>query len=191
MPDSSGLRFFSVEDITQNYRILTLVVLVGEKKAWQHKGHQAREAYTIEKTQQDARKSLGLSICLLQIRTFGGFFAIIPLTESRKAEKAGAEAPLLIGQDAGLKPRSSTGSCSAGRRTITLTYSKRLSFFLAFGRQKPGESRLRLFLDQEIGAALYNRRLKQLYLAGRRSPCLFSAVSDRMIRHACCSTDPI
>ena len=54
MPDSSGLRFFSVEDITQNYRILTLVALAGKKKAWQHQVRQAREAYTIEKTQQNA-----------------------------------------------------------------------------------------------------------------------------------------
>jgi hypothetical protein len=80
MPDSSGLRFFSVEDITQNYRILTPVALAGKKKAWQHQVRQAREAYTIEKAQQNARCAPGLSICQLQIRTFSGFSGL------RKAE---------------------------------------------------------------------------------------------------------
>lgn len=67
MPDSSGLRFFSVEDINKNYRSLLAVALEAKKKAWQHDVHQAREAYNRWETQQNARTLQGLSILLLQI----------------------------------------------------------------------------------------------------------------------------
>jgi hypothetical protein len=44
-----------------------------KKKAWQQEARQAREAYTIEKTIQNARCPRGLSIYLLQIRTLAAF----------------------------------------------------------------------------------------------------------------------